>query len=481
MENNSILLRYGEVGLKSDRNRAFFEKLYLRAIRESLKKHEFLDFQIISYGKRFVIHHNYSNKILPILQKIPGIQSISPAFHFLFKTQQEIISELIPLSKPLIENKTFRITTRRVGKHDFKSMDLSMNLGKELEKFNTKVDLTNPDVTLFIEIRDEHCYFYTEDFSGVGGLPPTSAGKVLCLFSGGIDSPVAAYQMLKRGCSVDFIYINMLGDAPFNEIAKVYNELIDNYVYGYTPKFHVINAAEIVEKIKSDVDDSLRQIFLKIIFYKIAEKIAIKNKHLAIVTGEALSQKSSQTVASLGVINSQINTLVLRPLLGYDKIEITKIARELNTLVLSEKVKEYCNLSEGPVTTTPTQDVLTKFPDLSKEIELACEDEIVFKGKLDLVEEKIEFDEKDFKKPLIVDIRSQTDTKNQPIEANIRIEYPEIFHHFEEFKKEEDYIIVCEYGLRSFDVASRLRKEGIRAISKSFKQFLNVNDVCERK
>ncbi|MGE0793189.1 MAG: tRNA uracil 4-sulfurtransferase ThiI [Candidatus Woesearchaeota archaeon] len=476
MNYNSVILRYGEIGLKSDRNRKYFETLYLSAIKEALKN--FKNIKIISYGKRFIIYHEESNQFIKLLKKIPGIQGFSPSFYFEFKTKQELIKEVFNQTQNLIKNKTFRITTKRVGhNHDFSSMDLAMEIGKELEPLSKGVDLNNPDINIHLEIRNNLCHIYYESFDGVGGLPPTSAGKVLALFSGGIDSPVAAYQFLKRGCTVDFIYINLLGDAPFNELAKVYNELINNYVYGYIPKLYVVNAEDLVEKLKSEVDGTLRQIFLKIIFYKISEIIANKNKYIAIVTGEAVSQKSSQTLLSLKVIDSQVNTMVLRPLIGMDKIEITKIAREIGTFSLSEKVKEYCNLSEGPVTTNPTLDVLKKLPDIENLIQEAIKNTIIFKGKLNIDETP----KQEFKDAIIVDIRSEEKRKLKPINSEINIEYPEILHNFDKFSKDKKYIIVCDFGMKSLDVANKLSKKQINAIPKSIKEILKEpTHFCQR-
>jgi len=467
MEFNSIILRYGEVALKSDKSRAFFEKKYIQAIKDSLKSYK--DVKIKSYGKRFILlfDEEIDKNVISILQKIPGIQSFSLAHFHKFQQEEDLRNYLINLTKPLIQNKTFRITTRRIGKHTFSSMDFSMNLGKELEPFSNGVNLNHPQINIQVEIRETEAYIYTESIEGMGGLPPATAGKVLALFSGGIDSPVAAYQMLKRGCSVDFIYINLLGDAPFTELAKVYNHLIHNYAKLYVPKLYVVDAAEIVKQIKSDVDSSLRQIFLKIIFYKISQQIA-KGKYDAIVTGEALSQKSSQTLKSLAVIDSQSTMLTLRPLLGMDKTEIVEIARQIETFDLSEKVKEYCNLSEGPVSTNPSLDILNKFPDLTNEIQQACENHLLFKGEIEIIEQEIQLNN-----PKIISI-----CQTKKIDADYQEEYPQILDKLDSFPKDQDYLIICDFGVRSFDVANKFRKLGINANSQSIKQYLKEPSSC---
>jgi tRNA uracil 4-sulfurtransferase len=475
MEYNSIILRYGEIGLKSERSRKFFEKIYTQTIEEALKKHNFSHFRIIPYGKRFTIHINQAQDCLDLLSRIPGIQSLSPSFYFEFKDEEDLKNQILNFCKPLIEDKTFRVTIKRVGNHDFSSMQLSADLGEILLPFSKGVSMREADINLHLEIRRNLVYIYTKSITCVGGLPPTSAGRVLSLFSGGIDSPVAVYEMLKRGCAVDFIYINMLGDAPFDEIAKVYNHLFQNYIFGYVPKFYVVDAFDLVNEIKDKVDSSLRQILLKIIFYKISTIIAKKNKHLALITGEALSQKSSQTLQSLSVINSQTDVLVLRPLIGLDKIEIIKIARELKTFELSEHVKEYCSLSDGPVTTNPPKSVLNKFPNLDELIQKSCKEVLIFRGEIELSKENNQNQNISKETAIIVDIREENKRQLEKINSNITYEYPEIFHHFDEFDKTKKYIILCDHGLRSFDVANKLNKEGFIAKSVSLKQFLGEN------
>lgn len=465
MEINSIVLKYGEIALKSDRNRKFFEKLYIDAIKDALKKFK-ID-RLHPYGKRFTIHHEDSKEMIPILKRIPGIQSFSPAHNLKFENKEDLIQKTFKITKPLIQNKTFRITTKRQGQQNFSSMDFSMELGKILEPHSEGVNLKQPNINIQIEIRNNQAYIYTEDIEGVGGLPPTSAGRVLCLFSGGIDSPVAAYKMLKRGCAVDFLYINLLGDAPFDEIAKVYNQLINNYVFGYSPKFYVIDAADIVKEIKEKVDSTLRQIFLKIIFYKIGEEVSKINKHLAVVTGEALSQKSSQTVSSLRLINSQTDALILRPLLGMDKTEITKIARELGTFEFSEKVKEYCNLSEGPVTTNPSFVVLKKFPEI--DLNKTLEEIMVFKGEIPLEERNKDIS---FEDAEIINLTEEN------IPNSTKYKYPQILDQLDSFKNK--YIIICKHGLRAKDVSNQLHKKGIIAKSLSLNQFKGENISCKR-
>lgn len=480
MQYNSILLRHGEMGLKSERNRAFFEKQYVRAIRDALNRNNITSYNIASIGQRFFITCDSIDKILPILKNIPGIQGYSPSFVFSFDDKEDLLKKAADISTPFVKNKIFRVRARRAGVHKFSSMEIARELADCVFDASAGVNLKEPEVTVSLEVRNKRCFIFTESFKAIGGLPPTSAGHALALFSGGIDSPIAVYHMLKRGVAVDFLFINMMGDASFEEVAKVYNYMVNKFVFGYKPKLYVFDAQPIVKKLREDVNDSLRQIALKIVYYKIAEKIAINNNHVALITGEALSQKSSQTLGSLRVINSQVDIPVLRPLIGADKIDIMELAREIGTLSLSESVKEYCNLAEGPVTTNPNMLVLKSIPDYSESINKGLEYLTVLKGAVSLNDkDDIPVDDK---KALVVDLRVPAAIEKLPVDSFKAIQYPEVLDHLDEFTKDDEYIFICNYGVRSVDVATRLQKEGIAAKGVSVKKYLGILDgvSCQR-
>jgi len=457
-----ILLRYGEIGLKSKKTRIKFEKLYVQAIEDALKRNGINEFKIKNLGGRFVVHNETIDETIEVLKRVPGIQSLSPAIEFEFNTKEELLKKIKELAEDKVKNKTFCVKVKRVGNHNFNSMDLGKEAGAKLYEESAGVKFKNPDLSIFLEIRDNKCFMYTKTIDGIGGLPSKSSGKVLCLFSGGIDSPVAAFQMLKRGCEADFLYINLVEEKSLNDVAKVYNYLIDQYAFGYKPKIYVVDGRELVEKIKNKVEDRLRQIAIKIVFYKLGEKILKENKeYVALVTGEALSQKSSQTVQGLNVIQSQIKVLVLRPLIGYDKIEITKIAEKIGTLVSSIQVKEYCSLSEGKVVTTPNQKVLEKIPSCDELINNVKIDQ--YEGFLEINEET-DFNEiKEMKEFISIDIRSKGIQKIRPLKTNLSIPYPTILEEWVNLEKDKNYVLICSFGVVSENIAFKLRKKGINA------------------
>ncbi|MBU0460120.1 MAG: tRNA 4-thiouridine(8) synthase ThiI [Nanoarchaeota archaeon] len=457
---NCILLRYGEIGLKSKNTRIRFEKLYTKAIKEALNRNGIKNTTIKNLGGRFVI--NTKENIINILNKVPGIQSISPATHFSFKDKTNLLKKIKKLASEKVKGKTFAVRIKRIGQHNFTSYQLEKEAGSELYAASNGVNLTNPEITINLEIRDKEAYLFTETIDCLGGLPPTSSGKILTLFSGGIDSPVAAYQMLKRGCAVDFLFINLIEEKSFNDVAKIYNYLISQYAYNYQPKFYLIDGQEIVKEIKDKVSSNLRQIALKIVFYQIGEKFSD-----ILATGEAISQKSSQTLPSLKVISSQTNALVIRPLIGMDKLDITKISREIGTLASSEKIKELCNLADGSVKTAPKESDLAKIPSFTQLIDQAVKEVHIYEGIIETEDEVLP----KLNNPLVVDIRPN---KEKIKNTKIKIPYPEIMAHLDQFKKSKQYLIICDFGVQSDNLAFALRRKGIKAIGISLKHYLKL-------
>ena len=458
---NCVLLRYGEIGLKSRNTRTNFERLYLSAIKEALKRNGILKFKIKNLGGRFVVYSE--DNLISILAKVPGIQSLSPAINFPFSNKKDLLKAIKKEASSEVKGKTFAVRVKRLGEHDFTSQELEKEAGSVLYESSVGVDLTNPNIIIHLEIRNKEAYLYTKTEDCISGLPSTSSGKVLALFSGGIDSPVAAFQMFKRGCAVDFLYINPIEEKSFNDVAKIYNYLISQYAYNYQPKFYLVDGREIVKRIKEQVPDSLRQIALKIVFYQIGEKI-----NEVLVTGESLSQKSSQTLASLKLISSQSKALILRPLIGMDKLEITQLAQKIGTLASSEQVKELCNLAQGSVKTSPKEKDLLQLPELKDLIEKAVTEVKTYSG---FIETKDNLPP-ELKNPLVVDIRPN---KEKLKNVKIKIPYPEIMAHLDEFKKDKEYLIVCDFGVQSENVAFALRRKGIKAQGISLKNYQQLS------
>lgn len=478
---DAILLRYGEVGIKSRRKRPYFEKLYVSSIKQALTRANIEFDSIVNLGGRFVLFTKQVSDAITILKNVPGVQSLSPATTIDFTDLADLLSQSEKISKPLITNKIFRVSTTRSGKHDFSSMDVSRKLGEILFPFSKAVSLTHPEVEVSIEVREQSAYIFTESIPCLDGMPAASSGRVLCLFSGGLDSPVAAFQMLKRGVAIDYLFIDLVGgEESFESVARVYNHLITNFSFNQTPLFHRVDGVKLVAQITKKVNPSMRQLALKIAFYKIAEHFVSTGNYNAACNGESLSQKSSQTLPSLKFIQSQSNVFMLRPLLTFDKLEITNITEKIGTFGSSQQVKEYCNLAEGnAVTAVPIDRDLKKIFDMSEIVEETCKLVTTHKSiiPLDVSSSSVSIPED----VITYDIRLSSKAKIDPLPVDKEVYFHDVMIDLDSLDKSKKYLFVCEHGVQSQSIAYACSQRNIKAFAMSRKAFVNFTYGGEDK
>ena len=332
---NIAAVSFGELYLKG-KNRGSFEQKLIDRIKYALK--EFKDVSVYKdSGKLFVESKNEDDmdKIVEKLRKIFGISLISPSI----KTTKDvdiIIEKIIELFGYLLSRqdiKTFKVKTKRSDKgFPYKSMDFSaLTGGKILENFGSvKVDVHNPDVEIFIDIR-KTCYISSEKIKTLGGLPVGSNGRALLLLSGGIDSPVAGYMIAKRGVEINALYFHTY---PFtseraNEKVLQLKGILEEYCGKI--KLYSLNMLEIHKAIREFCREEETTILARRFMMRIAEKIAQDNKMDMLITGESLGQVASQTMGSMAVIEDSVDMPILKPLVGLDKSEIIERAREIGT------------------------------------------------------------------------------------------------------------------------------------------------------
>ncbi len=330
-----IIIRYDEIGLKG-KNRIFFEKMLMKNIENQLKKIGY-ESKVYRIRGRIVIE---SDAPIEIYKKIFGIRSFSPAYQSSLD-----INDIYNLIKSLISNKkfeTFRISAQRLWKnYEYTSVQINEILGEYIiMDFNKKVKLENPDLNIGVEIMNDRSFIFTEKYFGPGGLPYGIEGKVLMLISGGIDSPVAAYLLMKRGADLTFLHYK-----TNDEILKKVKNLV-NILNSFSPKnldLIVKDHRKLLENIIPNLEIIHERkwtcVFCRYSMLKRAEEIAREIGALAIGTGESLGQVASQTLNNISVENLATEIPVLRPLVGLDKIEIEGIARKIGTFDESISVK----------------------------------------------------------------------------------------------------------------------------------------------
>lgn len=331
-----IIIRYGEIGIKSPRVRRRFEKKLISNIKNLMKGHI-----LLKQGRMFFYPENYPEALI-LLKKIFGVVSYSPTlctstdFSSIKETLRLYIKEL-KQNNLFSQEKSFAIRCRRVGAHDFTSQEMAAYCGSLVaEETGAPVDLTNPDFKIYVEVRGDETYIFHEKIPGLGGLPMGTQGKVLALVSEGIDSPVAAFLMMKRGCTLTILHFN---NYPYTskspEKIKRIVEKLKEYSSGSKIKFYTINYGDFLKKCVDKAPPRMICILCKSGMYQIAEKLARKEKALAIIDGNSLGQVASQTLPNILATHHKISIPILSPLISFDKMEIQKIAQKIGTYNLS--------------------------------------------------------------------------------------------------------------------------------------------------
>ncbi len=341
-----ILIKNGELALKG-LNRCNFEDILIKNIRRRLKSLGEITIkkaQSAIYIEPKAEYFDFE-EALNRVKLIFGIAGFSRAL-VCEKNMDDILTKSPEYLKSTLENvKTFKVETKRADKRfPLKSPEISRELGGViLSKYHhLKVDVHNPDVTVFVEIRDTNAYVHAEQIQGAGGLPVGTAGIASILISGGIDSPVAAWTMAKRGLRLNAIHFASPPYTSPRAEMKVKTLLSKVARYSGCINLAIVPFTEIQDEIANNCPEEYFTLIMRRMMMRIAEKIAKNSGSLALITGESLGQVASQTLPALVTTDAVTSIPVLRPLIGMDKEEIVTISRNIDTFETSILPYEDC-------------------------------------------------------------------------------------------------------------------------------------------
>ena len=336
-----IMVRFGELSTKGKNKKDFIRTLY-HNIKSALSDYPDVSIQT-RYDHIYVYlnDHDY-HEIVEILQDISGIHALSLVYR-LEKDVEQIKEKALAFIQ-LEEGKTFKVKVRRSDKRfEFNSDQITRFVaGHILRNTDLKVDVHNPDILLNIEIRDEAAYIFVKTFEGAGGYPLGVGGKAMHMLSGGIDSPVAAYLMMKRGVKIECIHF---ASPPYTQEAVIYKlQDLLKILNRYQPsiRLNIVPFTKIQEAIYDNSDESYCITLMRRMMYRLAARLAKRRKCLVISNGESIGQVASQTLNSLAVINGVTNMPVIRPCAVMDKIEIIKLSNKIKTYDISIRPYEDC-------------------------------------------------------------------------------------------------------------------------------------------
>lgn len=369
---NALICRYNEIGTKG-RNRARFEEQLADSLRRSFAAMGGMNFRF-EHGRLFILPHEpdtvFTDLELALVRSramyVNGLSSISPGFltELSFEAINALLTQYFPevarsyMSQTPTPVMTYSMRARRINKafpmtcEQFERY-FAEHLLKSFPQFT--IDLRHAGLVVEVELRHHNAFISFERIAGPGGLPSGSGGKVLAMLSGGIDSPVACHEMMRRGCTVDFLTFHSEPYTPPAYITKVVGIVARLNTFQRRGKLVAVNLLPVQKEIRDKCRSRYRTILYRRFMMRIASDVAARFADKAIVTGDNLGQVASQTLDNMRVINAAIPDMVLRPLLTFDKLQTMAIAREIGTYELSiVDVPDSCTVfaPDDPATTS---------------------------------------------------------------------------------------------------------------------------------
>ena len=340
-----VLVHYHELGLKRG-NRPLFLRHLARNVRRAIS--DLGEANLRQVSGRLLIEldeHPDAAAVRDRVRRVCGVASAALAFRVV-----STVEAMKAAVAELVEGRhfaSFRISARRAFKtYPLTSVEINRQLGAfVLERVSTKVDLRQPELEIHVEVMPAETFVYVDPEPGPGGLPVGASGTVAALLSGGIDSPVAAWRMMKRGCRVVFVHFHSVPYLPptSQEKARALVERLTAWQYDST--LLLVPFGEIQREVVLTVPPAARVVIYRRLMVRIAEALARKHGAVALTTGESLGQVASQTLSNIARIDEAATMPILRPLIGMDKLEITEAARELGTFEISiEPDADCCTL-----------------------------------------------------------------------------------------------------------------------------------------
>jgi thiamine biosynthesis protein ThiI len=408
-----------------------------------------------------------------VAARVFGVQSVSAVERRPWEGMEDLVATGVEVFGEAVRGKTFAVRATRRGERDrigFDSMKVEAALGRALQAAGAgRVDLTAPAVTAHVELEPGSAHLFFDKMRGHGGLPIGVEGRALALVSGGFDSAVASWLLLKRGVQLDYVFCNLGGTAHRLGVLKVMKRIAERWSYGYSPRVHEVDLSSFLPELKEKVQPQHWQVVLKRLILRAGAIVAHRGGRIGLVTGDAIGQVSSQTLQNLAVISQACPAIpILRPLLGFNKEEILDLARMMGIFELSAAVAEYCDLMPTrPSTRAALADVLRD------------------EGKLDLdrlgvlvdarrVFELRRTDPEAVASPVpevellpagatVLDLRAAQAFKSWHYPASLHLDLAHALAAYRSFDRGRPYVLVCEVGLKSAHLAEQMRAAGFEA------------------
>ncbi len=458
----------GEISTKSSHTRRRFQRRLRSNLKAALEREGF-ESRIADSRDRIDIH-DVPADAAPVLARVFGVQSVRAAHALEWTSLDDIVEAGTELFAGDVKDRRFAVRPRRVGNGLPRELSagVARRLGAALVEAGGRVDLDDPEVAVHVEIRRDDAVLFGNPVPGPGGLPLGTEGRALTLISGGFDSAVAAWQLLLRGLDMDFVLFDLAGPEQVAGVQRVLTELERRWLAGSRARLFVVDFRPVVAELRANTRGDYWQVMIKRLMMRAADRLARRSKAGALVTGEALGQVSSQTLANLGAIGARTELPILRPLVGLNKEAILERAREIGTFEASAGNAEFCALDGGRPVTGARAAALDR-------LEGGIDTDLIDR----LVDDAEVIQREDFATPrrdeasldhvpedvAVIDLRDEQAHERWAWPDSVQLDFDRACRFAGALPKDRDYLLVCEFGLKSAWLAEAMRREGFRAWS----------------
>ncbi|PXW21395.1 tRNA uracil 4-sulfurtransferase ThiI [Pantoea sp. JKS000250] len=474
-----IIKLFPEITIKSPSVRLRFIKILASNIRNVLKTVSD-DIAVVRYWDHIEVRSKNAAlaDIIPDeLSRIPGIHHVLAVEDREYTDIHHIFEQTLAQYRDSLEGKSFCVRVKRRGKHSFSSQDVERYVGGGLNQHieSARVQLKNPDVTVNLEVEENRLTLVTARYEGLGGFPIGTQEDVLSLISGGFDSGVSSYMLLRRGSRVHYCFFNLGGAAHEIGVRQVAHYLWNRFGRSHRVRFVAINFEPVVGEILEKVDDGQMGVVLKRMMVRAASTIAERYGVQALVTGEAVGQVSSQTLTNLRLIDNASDTLILRPLISHDKEHIIRVAREIGTEDFASTMPEYC----GVISKSPTvKAVKAKIEAEEQNFDFSILDRVVEEAtNVDIrtIAEQTEEEVVEVEtvallsdNDVVLDIRSIDEQEEKPLTLNATevksLPFYKLSTQFGDLDQNRTWLLYCDRGVMSRLQALYLHEQGFKNV-----------------
>ena len=416
------------------------------------------------------------NDIVLALSDTSGIAHVIEVQDYPLQDFTQVLEIVKNLWSQRLIGKRFVVRVKRTGQHDFTSTDMERYLGFGLlqQTQALRVDLHKPEVTINLEVKGDRVLLVERRIQGMGGYPQSSQENVVSLISGGFDSIVATYLTMKRGAKTHFLFFNLGGAAHEAAVKQVSYYLWNKFGSSARVKFICVPFEEVVGEILQNVHHSHMGVVLKRMMFRAAERMAIKVAAEALITGESISQVSSQTLTNLGVIDRVTEVLVLRPLITYDKQDIIDLATKIGAYEFAASMPEYC----GVVSDRPTvRAQLKRVEEEEQQFNFDVLEDALANASVDNIDTVVdEFKTNGSLPPqqwlqtndVVVDVRTDDEQQKKPLNLPgveiIMVPFFQLSKQFLNFDQSRNYLLYCEQGVMSQLHALHFKDQGFENV-----------------